>query len=190
MYPSSNSSLSALSAHINRKRRQQTQPAHHQAQLLKFFTATTTTSSSDAKNRILVDEAVKEGQLGVLQWLLPAVELPDYLRVLVTDAAMHGHLEIVRSLDMRLDDLGESLGSLYAGISLLKAVQNGHLAVAKYLVGEGHQILARRKSQLSRCARHGNLEMVQWLHAQRLTDGTTGWIDAAAPGGHLHIVQW
>ncbi|TYZ52112.1 hypothetical protein PybrP1_003935 [[Pythium] brassicae (nom. inval.)] len=140
----------------------------------------------------MLSEAAKNGHLALLQWLLPVVGTSVSLVVLLTDAAMHGHLELVQWLDGRLGDLVGPFNSHYQflGTSLLKAVQNGHLAVAKYLVCQGHQIIARRKKQLPRYARNGNLEMIQWLHTQHLTDGTTGWVNAAAPLGHLHIVQW
>ncbi|TYZ68496.1 hypothetical protein PybrP1_005282 [[Pythium] brassicae (nom. inval.)] len=93
-------------------------------------------------------------------------------------------------LQEKLADLGETLSPYFAGVTLVRVVQNGHLAVAKCLVAHGHQVLTQRKTQLPRYARNGSLEMIQWLHVQRVTDGTTGWIDAAAPLGHLHIVQW
>ncbi|TYZ67687.1 hypothetical protein PybrP1_006083, partial [[Pythium] brassicae (nom. inval.)] len=67
---------------------------------------------------------------------------------------------------------------------------SGYHELARSLFDRGFRVPPTHMKAISHCAASGDLDMVKWLHAEKLTEGTSGWIRSAAAFGHLHIVEW
>ncbi|KAE8979892.1 hypothetical protein PR001_g23844 [Phytophthora rubi] len=65
---------------------------------------------------------------------------------------------------------------------------HGHLEVVKWL--HTNRVEGCTTFAMDNAAANGYLNMVQWLHFNRSEGCTTQAMDLAAQGGHLHILQW
>ncbi|TYZ68722.1 hypothetical protein PybrP1_000603, partial [[Pythium] brassicae (nom. inval.)] len=144
--------------------------------------------------------AAVSGRLDAVQWACARTELTaDVFGRALAAAADRGHLAIVRWLHARQKSSeGEAFAAAAAGLTgthagcraLGAAITNGHLDVVRFLVDSGYQLDETERRRLSRSARRGDLELLQYLHANELTRDVAGWIDNAAAGGHLRVVEW
>ena len=64
---------------------------------------------------------------------------------------------------------------------------NGNLEMVKYLTGMGASCST---NAMNWAAKRGHLDIVQWLHFNRLEGCSTGAMNSAAEFGYLDIVQW
>ncbi|KAF0683660.1 Aste57867_24305 [Aphanomyces stellatus] len=160
----------------------------------------------------LMDGAAANGHLDVVQWL-HANRTEGYTYKAVVSAATFGHLHVLAYLH-RQDD-----GRIAAVHRLLPTiVQNGHLAVAEYVVE--HKLVHMQSCTLAIAmasgrldvlqwwfatfdhssapladampfVANGNLEAVRWMFDQGiLTDVTSDSLCHAAQNGHLALLQW
>lgn len=68
------------------------------------------------------------------------------------------------------------------------AAEKGHLEVVQWL--HSNRMEGGTTLAMDMAASSGHLEIVQWLHEHRSEECTTRAMDFAASHGHLHIVQW
>lgn len=142
----------------------------------------------------LAIEATKGGRTDVLQWLLPGLERPEALperEFCLQYAAIAGSLATVKwwyelecTLSGAPDFALDSPNRLVLGSVI---VEGGHFEVARFLAEHGYPLV---HPTISSSARFGNVAMLEWLHALDFTRGVTGWMDAAARGGHLEVCKW
>jgi len=102
-------------------------------------------------------------------------------------AAHHGKVDVIdwflkNSKKMRL-------GRRTTDAALMRAAaKGGHLVIIKRLLRgvDGAHDMAR---VCDAAAKHGHLQLLQWLHAHRFPCGSSV-CTSAASGGHLNVLQW
>lgn len=110
-------------------------------------------------------KGVRSGHLHAVKWLLPRVKRPTNEN-LMDEAAKCGQLTILQYFHS-----SDSSSRAAATLELIRSkgcttFAMDHAAVNEYL------------------------DVVQWLHFNRLEGCTTEAMDLAAKGGHLHVLQW
>jgi hypothetical protein len=158
-------------------------------------------------------EAARNGHVQVVQWLYENTSASCTMDAMDA-AATHGHLDIVKLLHAN----GPPVRSMY--FAMMGAATYGHLDIVKFLHGTRRRechVDARAAAvehgklevakwlhfntelsnsniaafaRLDMPARSGDLETIQWCHAQGFKGFTTDVMNAAAGSGHLDIVKW
>lgn len=130
-----------------------------------------------------VTKAMTLGQVEVVQWLVrryPKGQIPSNA---VAETAKNGHLAVLQWLFDHHDHVYWGGGEMYC------AVANNHLEVAKFL----HKYTAPPPDDMfliDEAARHGDLEMMHWLHQERGDQLTYEGVMRAVDHGFLHAVKW
>ncbi|GMF14834.1 unnamed protein product [Phytophthora lilii] len=130
-----------------------------------------------------VRKAMQLGHLEVVQWLVrrhPNGQVPSNA---VADAAKNGHLAVLQWLFDHHDNV------YWGGDEMYFAVANNHLEVAKFL--NKHTAPPPDDMYLiDEAARHGDLEMMEWLHTERGDQLTYEGVMRAVDHGFLDAVEW
>ncbi|EGZ08378.1 ankyrin repeat-containing protein [Phytophthora sojae] len=123
------------------------------------------------------------GHVEVVQWLdrrFPDGRVPSNA---VATAAKNGHLTVLQWLFDHHDHV------YWGGDEMYCAVAHNHLEVAKFL----HERTAPPPDDMfliDEAARHGDLEMMQWLHSERGDQLTYEGVMRAVDHGLLDAVKW
>ncbi|KAF4135599.1 Ankyrin repeats domain-containing protein [Phytophthora infestans] len=156
--------------------------------LLDRLAARTATNADKEGNlerefQLSVMTAMQVGYVEVVQWLIrryPEGQVPSKA---VAEAAKNGHLLVLQWLFTHHDHV------YWGGDEMYCAVANNHLDVAKFL----HEFTAPPPDDMfliDEAARHGDLEMMQWLHSERGDQLTYEGVMRAVDLGYLDAVQW
>ncbi|KAE9011925.1 hypothetical protein PR003_g14271 [Phytophthora rubi] len=130
-----------------------------------------------------VSTAMLLGHLEVVQWLVrrfPDGRVPSNA---VAAAAKNGHLSVLQWLFHHHDHV------YWGGDEMYCAVAHNHLEVAKFL----HEHTTPPPDDMfliDEAARHGDLEMMRWLHSERGDHLTYEGVMRAVDGGFLDAVEW
>jgi hypothetical protein len=130
-----------------------------------------------------VAKAVALGYVDVVQWLIrrcPTGHVPSQA---VAEAAKNGHLEVLQWLFSNHDHV------YWGGDEMYYAVANNRLEVAKFL----HDHTAPPADDMyliDEAARHGDLDMMKWLHSERGDQLTYEGVMRAVNHGFLAAVKW
>lgn len=89
---------------------------------------------------------------------------------LMSRAASSGSFEMLRWIKMQQHFVDRNFNDG----GLLSAIRRGQFEIAKYLVGYKDRIDRWSRKYLPQCARCRDLEMLEWLHEQQLTQDTPG----------------
>jgi hypothetical protein len=131
-----------------------------------------------------VRNAVRYGQLPVVQWFyttLPLAKLPTFL---MDFAAEVGQLQIFQWLF-------EHTAATCTVRALTQAAFNGHLYVVRFLdAHEAKLKLVGTTAAMDHAAGEGFLEVVAFLHESRRHSCTTNAMDGAAAENHLDVVRF
>ncbi|TYZ65988.1 hypothetical protein PybrP1_005002, partial [[Pythium] brassicae (nom. inval.)] len=138
--------------------------------------------------------ATLAGHLGVLQWILPRIEVPpNDIEFLLRQAVRYDQVQIVQWLhEHHCRDKGDATGATasFDTQSLTLAIVNGHLAITRFLFDAGYPLDPAQNSGYPSGLRRGGLEMLKWLHDRDLMQGTRGWMDRAVRTGDLGAIKW
>ncbi|KAG3027418.1 hypothetical protein PC121_g17770 [Phytophthora cactorum] len=138
---------------------------------------------SQREFQIGVTTAMQLGFVGVVQWLIrryPEGRVPSND---VAEAAKNGHLLVLEWLFNHHDHV------YWGGDEMYCAVANNHLEVAKFL----HEFTAPPPDDMfliDEAARHGDLEMMRWLHSERGDQLTYEGVMKAVDHGYLDALKW
>ncbi len=145
--------------------------------------------------------AAKKGHINIVEYLEDkgfALDVTDSQgNTPLMLAAANGHYDMVEWLIDKLEsdiyvDINHDINA-----SLIEAIENGHLAIALYLIQKGASldiIDAEKNSLLILAAKGGHYNIVEWLLKQNADvndlnkDGCTALIEASRRG-HLEIVE-
>ncbi|KAJ0402264.1 hypothetical protein ATCC90586_005091 [Pythium insidiosum] len=173
----------------------------------------------DGWDERLMDVAASRGHLETLQWLathcslrcsargLSQAAMCDHWRVVawlleeqdvevdaeaLYYAASAGQVDIATRLLSRVQDLNEALNaSVSTGFAPTGQPddQRSNLPMVQLLCGKGAK--CTDVGSLANCAKNGQLETLQWLHAQKqLTDIPFDMLVQATRHGHSAMVRW
>ncbi|KAF4147270.1 Ankyrin repeats (many copies) [Phytophthora infestans] len=126
-------------------------------------------------------EAIHEEQSAVIEWLRQH-SIPDEDAVwrLIHDAADKGDLELVKWL---LSLHGAAISAA------LRGAYKGHRChILKWLAT--HCDPLPRTDCVDAAAKDGDLEFLQWIHANNLVDSLSGAVSISAASGHLSVLKW
>ncbi|KAG1702225.1 hypothetical protein DVH05_010015 [Phytophthora capsici] len=130
-----------------------------------------------------VAEAMQLGYLEVVQWLIRRFPEGQVSTNAVAAAARNGHLKVLQWLFNHHDHV------YWGGDEMYFAVANNHLEVAKFL----HKYTAPPPDEMfliDEAARHGDIDMMQWLHSERGDQLTYEGVMRAVNHGFLNAVKW
>lgn len=135
-------------------------------------------------------EAAEHGHLDILQWLFENIPARGKSDTVMDVAAQNNHLDIVIWLhENRSEGCSERVMAL--------AASNGHLGMVQWLDANRPEYnRSNAKSvngdadAMDLAADGGYLEVLQFLHNQRLENCTSFAMDQALANGHLHVARW
>lgn len=171
------------------------------------------TNSPDVERNLnrLMEFAVRQGDMPMIQWLLAVVYRPELHLPppAMNHAAAGNHMDLVKWIF----EQGYNGGS---DLALEGAAKNGRLDMVQWLVqngiteraeeavhvacGEGHLSIVRwiedrRLAPYQRFAMYNaicgcHLDIVKYLKESVIIDGPSDMIREAASSGHVHVVKW
>lgn len=127
----------------------------------------------------LTENAARQGNLYLLKWLVN--EKGEELTSQTANySAENGHIHVLEWLKTK--DI------ICTDITFNIAIEKGHTDTVYWIDDNFSRILTYNKSIELAC-KHGNLEIVKWLHNKKV-EATSRAMDLAAGNGHLDIVKF
>lgn len=136
-------------------------------------------SKESRRDDSLTENAARQGNLYLLKWLVN--EKKELLTPQTADlAAENGHISVLEWL--KTQDI------ICTDLTVNAAIEKGQTETVYWIDENFSRILSYTKGMELAC-KHGNLEIVKWLHNKKV-EATSRAMDLAAGNGHLDIVKF
>lgn len=141
---------------------------------------------------LLCESAAKSGYIQLLEWASASgAPLRGSMAALSANVASQGHLEVLKSLNLR--------GDLCIPKYLHQAGLAGPALACEYAAAGGHaHVMSWLHEQGYRCGDYcpnnatdaGQLASLKWLQAQGILRDLSSWAMSAARAGHVLVLNW
>lgn len=111
-----------------------------------------------------------------------------YVPKLLVVAAKNGNLEMVEWVNRRRRESDILIARGYMDLAQFGAAKNGHRAVLEFM--KAHFDCHYNRTCMTNAMRGGQLELMQWLHAQGVSSAISSDLENPVAKGQLELIAW